>query len=92
MIKNNIFIGDNLLNTQTKEVKGGFTDIEGEQFYKISNYNQMTDFFISIISCSDHWMFISSNGSLSAGRKNRDNALFPYYTVDKIHGYRGLTG
>jgi len=37
-------------------------------------------------------MFISSNGSLSAGRKNRDNALFPYYTDDKIHDYAGITG
>jgi hypothetical protein len=52
----------------------------------------MPDFFISIVSDSDHWMFISSNGSLSAGRKDRDNALFPYYTVDKIHDYKDKTG
>ena len=52
----------------------------------------MPDFFISIVSDSDHWMFISSKGSLSAGRKDRNNALFPYYTDDKIHDYKGLTG
>ena len=52
----------------------------------------MPDFFMSIVSDSDHWMFLSSNGSLSAGRKDRDNALFPYYTDDKIHDYNGITG
>ncbi len=52
----------------------------------------MPDFFMTIVSDSDHWMFISSNGSLSAGRKNRDNALFPYYSVDKIDDFCGITG
>ncbi|MCC5928736.1 MAG: hypothetical protein JJU28_05780 [Cyclobacteriaceae bacterium] len=52
----------------------------------------MPDFFISIVSDSDHWMFLSSNGSLTAGRKDKDNALFPYYTDDKIHDYKGKTG
>ncbi|MEI8047965.1 MAG: hypothetical protein WCI92_11345, partial [Bacteroidota bacterium] len=50
------------------------------------------DFFMTIVSDSDHWMFISSNGALSAGRKDRNNALFPYYTVDKIHDSKGITG
>ena len=66
--------------------------IEGERFYKISNVNHMADFFMTIVSYSDHWMFISSNGSLSAGRKDRDNALFPYYSDDKIQDYHGITG
>jgi len=29
-------------------------------------------------------MFLSSNGGITAGRKNSENALFPYYTDDKI--------
>ncbi len=73
-------------------VEGQFVEIENEKFYKISNCNQMPDFFMTIVSDSDHWMFISSNGSLSAGRKDINNALFPYYTVDKIHDYRDITG
>ena len=44
----------------------------------------MRPFFMSIVSNSNHWMFISSNGALTAGRKNSDQALFPYYTDDKI--------
>lgn len=92
MSNKKIYIGDTLLQSDQKEVKGQFVEIEGEKYYQISNYDQMQDFFISVVSNSDHWMFISSNGSLSAGRKNRDNALFPYYTVDKIHDYKGITG
>ena len=44
----------------------------------------MRPFFISLVSDSKSPMFISSNGGLSAGRKDCDNALFPYYTDDKI--------
>ena len=55
-----------------------------ESFYKIQNINAMPPFFMSIVSNSNHWMFISSNGALTAGRKNSDIALFPYYTDDKI--------
>ncbi|WP_075591299.1 hypothetical protein [Labilibacter marinus] len=87
-----IYLGNTNLNNTEKEVKGEFVIIDNEKFYKINNYDKMPDFFMSIVSDSDHWMFISSNGSLSAGRKNRDNALFPYYTDDKIHDYKGKTG
>jgi len=87
-----IYLGNNKLTSEEKEVLGGFVDENNEKFYKISNFDHMPDFFMSIVSDSDHWMYLSSNGSLTAGRKNRDNALFPYYTVDKIHDYRGLTG
>ena len=52
----------------------------------------MNPFFMSIVSNSDHWMFISSNGGLTAGRKNPDNALFPYYTDDVIHTSHEITG
>ena len=87
-----IYLGNTVVNCSRQEVKGEFVEIQNEKFYKISNYNMMPDFFMSIVSDSDHWMYISSNGSLSAGRKDRNNALFPYYTVDKIHDYRDLTG
>lgn len=87
-----IFLGNTEINQTNKAVKGEFVEIQGEAFYKISNSNQMPDFFMTIVSDTNHWMFLSSNGSLSAGRKNRDNALFPYYTVDKIHDSKGKTG
>lgn len=92
MKKQTIFLGNSQINKTRPEVTGRFVELDGEKYYQIGNYNQMPDFFISIVSDSDHWMFISSNGSLSAGRKDRDNSLFPYLTVDKIHDYKGKTG
>lgn len=91
-MKREVYLGNVLLKSDEPEIKGQFTEIGGEKFYKISNINRMADFFMTIVSDSDHWMFISSNGSLSAGRKDRNNVLFPYYTVDKIHDYKGITG
>ena len=66
--------------------------MNGELFYKIVNHDQMRPFFMSIVSDSNHWLFISSNGGLSAGRKNAEYALFPYYTDDKITEFADITG
>jgi hypothetical protein len=87
-----ILLGNNKLSTEKNTITGGFTDVNGESFYKIANYHQMDPFFMTIVSNSDHWMFISSNGALSAGRKNPDMALFPYYTVDKIQDSPEISG
>lgn len=65
---------------------------ENEKFLKIANCNEMRPFFMSIVSDSNHWMFISSNGGLSAGRKNSEFALFPYTTDDKITESADITG
>jgi len=40
----------------------------------------------------DHWLFVSSNGGLTAGRVSPKTALFPYITVDKIHDSISNTG
>ena len=47
---------------------------------------------MNIVSDSNHWMFISSNGGLTAGRKNAQFALFPYTTDDKITDQADITG
>jgi hypothetical protein len=80
-----INIGNTVSSLSGKnEVRGEFTFFENESWYMISNVNEMPVFFMSIVSDSDHWMFVSSNGGFTAGRKNADFALFPYYTDDKI--------
>ncbi|UMB59142.1 hypothetical protein MHL31_08605 [Lutibacter sp. A80] len=92
MSHKSVYIGSNkVLNKKTK-VKGTTVVIEGETYYKISNSNTMRPFFMSIVSDSNHWMFIASNGGLTAGRKDSDNALFPYYTDDKITESSNITG
>ncbi|MFN1514935.1 hypothetical protein [Vibrio owensii] len=73
-------------------VEGSFVDLDGERYYKISHVDQMNPFFISVVSASDHWLFISSTGSLSAGRIRPENALFPYKSVDHIHESAENTG
>lgn len=66
--------------------------INGETFFKISDLESIRPFFMSVVSDSDHWMFISSNGGLSAGRKNAEFSLFPYITDDKITDLAHITG
>lgn len=87
-----IFLGKCELQSPDSKVTGEFVNLDGESFYKIAGYNKMDPFFMTVVSNSDHWMFISSNGALTAGRKNPDHALFPYYTVDKIQDSPEITG
>ncbi|MGB0458473.1 MAG: hypothetical protein ACPGGM_00505 [Porticoccaceae bacterium] len=92
MTHKQIHLGQQLRQTNNSEVGGKYVNIEGETFYQIENYDQMKDFFISVVSDSDHWMFISTRGGLSAGRINSENALFPYYTDDKVSDGSPFTG
>ena len=75
-----------------KKIAMNVVTLEGEKYYKIANCSSMRPFFMSIVSDSNHWMFISSNGGLTAGRKNAEFALFPYYTDDKITESYNTTG
>ncbi|HBQ59673.1 MAG TPA: hypothetical protein DD671_08625, partial [Balneolaceae bacterium] len=65
---------------------------EKETWFKIPDHDELRPFFMSLVSDSNHWMFISSNGGLTAGRKNAEFALFPYYTDDKITELSDTTG
>ncbi|MCB9035526.1 MAG: hypothetical protein H6557_02790 [Lewinellaceae bacterium] len=85
MKNSTIFIGNTQQQINTKQTGGAYVELEGETFYRISDYDQMRPFFMTIVSDSDHWLFISSNGGLTAGRRNPETALFPYTTDDKIH-------
>ncbi len=86
------FISDEPLKLTDKKPSGKIVSIGGEEFYKLENYDRMPPFLMSIVSDSDHWMYISSTGGLTAGRKNPDLAIFPYYSDDKIHESHHTTG
>ena len=79
-----LFIGDTIQKRAEREVKGEYVTMLGSTFYKIKNYDGMPPFFMSIVSSSNHWLFISSTGGLSAGRVSAEQSLFPYYTDDKL--------
>ncbi len=66
-------------------VCGEFVNIEDERYYAIKNVDEIPPFFVSLVSDSDHWLFIASNGALTAGRVSPETALFPYDCVDKIY-------
>ncbi|MEC7805252.1 MAG: hypothetical protein VYD84_02895, partial [Pseudomonadota bacterium] len=85
MKKYNALLINGLLDkTNHQNAVGEQIHFNGELFYKISNVANMRPFFMSIVSSNDHWLFLSSNGGISAGRSNSNNALFPYVTDDKI--------
>ncbi|WP_127845936.1 hypothetical protein [Psychroflexus aestuariivivens] len=79
-------------NQTSKESHLEQVRLHGEKFLKITNNDALRPFFMSIVSDSNHWMFISSNGGLTAGRRNAEYALFPYYTDDKITESAHYTG
>ncbi len=66
-------------------VTGGFVTKDGEQYYRIENAHLLKPFFINVATDSDIWMFLSSRGGLTAGRRNSSGAIFPYETDDKLH-------
>ena len=63
-----------------------------ESFFELPNVHRMRPFLMSVVSHSNHWLFIASNGGISAGRRDADIALFPYYTDDKLVANAGNTG
>ncbi len=64
---------------------GSFTQVKNISYYKISNSEKMPPFFIQVPSASDVWIFLSSKGGITAGRKNAAGNIFPYETDDRLH-------
>ena len=91
---NNIIFKDDpkVLKEMKNTTQGKLVIFNNDVYYKITNSDDMRPFFMSIVSDSNHWMFISSNGGLTAGRKNSESSLFPYYTDDKITELAEITG
>ncbi len=65
--------------------KEGLGRREGRTFYTVPDIGRMEPFLMSIVSDGDRWMFVSSNGALTAGRRDATQALFAYETEDRLH-------
>ncbi len=76
----------------SEPVADGFVDRPDGRYYRIVDVDRMPTFFMSVTSPSDVWLFIASNGGLSAGRGDAEHAFFPYQTVDRIYDSIGHTG
>jgi hypothetical protein len=78
-------LGEAALRIADEKVSGEVIERQGEDFYRIANFDRMPAFFIAVVSGYDHWMYVSSTGGITCGRRNPDLALFPYETDDRIH-------
>jgi hypothetical protein len=76
----------------TSDAAGAQDSGDGFRWARIRSADRMAPFLTTLASGSDHWGFISSRGALTAGRRNVDQALFPYRTVDRIHDAEGSVG
>ena len=86
------FLGGAPLRAAEGGVAGRTVSLDGEDFYRIENYDRMPPFFTTAVSNADHWLFAWSNGGITAGRRDPNLALFPYYTDDKLRDMAGVTG
>lgn len=72
---------------------GGFVDLPAHgPMYAIRRFDQLEPFLVSLVSPDDHWLFASTSGALTCGRRSPERALFPYETDDRLHRAGGLRG
>lgn len=70
----------------------GLIEIDGVTYYTVPDVDRMAPFLMSVVSDGDRWMFISSTGGVTAGRRDVAGALFPYETDDRLHHLAGVNG
>ncbi|HKJ18751.1 MAG TPA: hypothetical protein VJ984_15460 [Xanthomonadales bacterium] len=80
-----IFWGQSILKPPIGEAAISQVELGNDLWYRIANFDQMPPFLMTVVSAYDHWMYISSSGGLTCGRRDPDGALFPYETDDRIH-------
>ncbi|HVN41352.1 MAG TPA: hypothetical protein VMT50_01120, partial [Steroidobacteraceae bacterium] len=91
-MRTHLFLAQTPWHGASGAVRGQPVPLFGEEFYRIENYDRMPPFFMTVVSNADHWFFIWSNGGLTAGRRDANQALFPYYTDDKLRDLAEVTG
>ncbi|HEY0945124.1 MAG TPA: hypothetical protein VGD81_07640, partial [Opitutaceae bacterium] len=71
---------------------GTFVDAFDGRYYRLTHVDRLAPFLMNVVSPSDLWLFVASNGGLTAGRVNSEHALFPYQTVDRLYDSAGTIG
>jgi hypothetical protein len=80
------------MTTDDERVTGALVEIDGARWYRIDGLEHLEPFLTTVVSDSDLWMFVSSAGPLTAGRRDADHALLPYETDDRLHRAVGVSG
>jgi len=87
-----VHFGASPLPPDGRRASGRLVRAFGEDCYVIDDVQALRPFLVSVVSDSDLWLFVSSNGGLTAGRRSPATALFPYVTEDKLADSPGVTG
>ncbi len=69
----------------------GTTHVES-RWHRATGDEIVEDFLMTIVGGSDHWLFLSSTGALTAGRQNAQQAIFSYETEDRLHRLARASG
>jgi len=62
----------------------GWESIDGAPHACIDGVDLLPPFLMNVVSNGDPWLFVGSNGGMTAGRRSPDEAVFPYRTADKL--------
>ncbi|HEY6080914.1 MAG TPA: hypothetical protein VIW29_19000 [Polyangiaceae bacterium] len=84
MTQDGVFLGNHPISKREPVVEGRLVERAGETYYRIEHAEALPPFLTSVVSDADHWLFVGSNGALTAGRQSSKLALFPYTTEDKL--------
>jgi hypothetical protein len=87
-----LHFGESQVPADDRPASGRLVRAFGEDCYVIEDVQALRPFLTSLVSDSDLWLFVASNGGLTAGRRSPATALFPYVTEDKLADSPGLTG
>jgi hypothetical protein len=87
-----IQLGTTQLKSHRDAPAGDYVNELSRRWYRIHHYDRMAPFLVSVINPDDIWMYLSTTGGITAGRRSRDSAFFPYTTVDKVTDSHGDTG
>ena len=74
------------------EPQGELVIEDGLEWYRIDDYDLLDPFLINVTTPNELWLFVSSTGALTAGRRSADHALFAYETEDRLHRIAGHSG
>ncbi|MDE0606852.1 MAG: hypothetical protein OXH78_06845 [Acidimicrobiaceae bacterium] len=74
------------------EPRGSLVFQDGLEWYRIDDYDLLDPFLVNVITPNELWLFVSSSGALTAGRRSAEHALFAYETEDRLHRNAGNSG
>ncbi len=70
--------------TRPSSAGGDVVFIDDALHARIRHLETLPPFLMNVVSDGDVWLFMGSNGGLTAGRRDPDGAIFPYRPADQL--------